>query len=276
MMCLGATTLMQWASATPVRLVLMSATTPPTRVMPSQSARNSGRFGIIRQTVSPFFESLCERPARIAVRARGELAVAEALAVGEQRRRVAEPVGELLDHHAERRGSGCLAIGVVILQGAQRAPETGRVGRQPLDHPIAGPATGPMAGPVRAVTATYRPPAERNAMIAGSISSILQRIMTAQAASSCPVSAGADCGDGRRSGVHAPIALNSVSTAVAHSESGQLVRLPYTGQRTVNGRAAEGNQRIVEERRAVRLVRGMRHRERRRTGSAPPADRGRG
>jgi hypothetical protein len=54
MMCFGLTTLMQCASAIPVRLVLMSATTPPMRVTPTHSARNSGRFGIIRQTVSPF------------------------------------------------------------------------------------------------------------------------------------------------------------------------------------------------------------------------------
>ena len=54
MMCLGVTTLMQCASVTPVRLLLRSATTPPTRVTPSHSAMYSGRFGIIRQTVSPF------------------------------------------------------------------------------------------------------------------------------------------------------------------------------------------------------------------------------
>ena len=56
MMCLGSTTLMQCASAVPVRLVLISATTPPTRVMPSQIAMYSGRFGISRQTVSPLAE----------------------------------------------------------------------------------------------------------------------------------------------------------------------------------------------------------------------------
>ena len=52
-MCCGLTALMQWASAAPVRLVLSSATTPPARVTPSQIARNSGRFGISRQMVSP-------------------------------------------------------------------------------------------------------------------------------------------------------------------------------------------------------------------------------
>ena len=53
MMCLGATIVMQWASAAPARLVLRRETMPPTRVTPSQIARYSGRFGIIRQTVSP-------------------------------------------------------------------------------------------------------------------------------------------------------------------------------------------------------------------------------
>ena len=57
MMCLGSTTLMQCASAAPVRLVLRSATTPPTRVTPTHSAMNSGRPGIIRQIVSPFLTS---------------------------------------------------------------------------------------------------------------------------------------------------------------------------------------------------------------------------
>src|SRR6266568_1960416 len=53
MTCLGSTMLMQCASEGPVRLVLTSATTPPTLVMPSQIAMYSGRFGISRQTVSP-------------------------------------------------------------------------------------------------------------------------------------------------------------------------------------------------------------------------------
>ena len=63
--------------------------------MPSQIARNSGRFGISRQTVSPLRDALRQRPARVAVGARGKLAVGEALAVGEQRGRVAVLVGEL-------------------------------------------------------------------------------------------------------------------------------------------------------------------------------------
>ena len=53
MMCFGATMSMQWASDGPIRLVLISATTPPTLVMPIQAAMYSGRFGISRQTVSP-------------------------------------------------------------------------------------------------------------------------------------------------------------------------------------------------------------------------------
>ena len=37
----------------PVRLVLSSAAMPPTRVIPSQAAMYSGRFGISRHTASP-------------------------------------------------------------------------------------------------------------------------------------------------------------------------------------------------------------------------------
>jgi hypothetical protein len=51
--CLGETMSMQCASEGPTRLVLSRAVTPPIRVMPSQIAMNSGRFGINRQTVSP-------------------------------------------------------------------------------------------------------------------------------------------------------------------------------------------------------------------------------
>jgi hypothetical protein len=72
MMCFGFTTLMPCASAGPVRWVLSSATTPPMRVTPIQTARNSRRPGIIRQTVSPF-AALRQRPARGGSRARGEL-----------------------------------------------------------------------------------------------------------------------------------------------------------------------------------------------------------
>ena len=54
MTCLGETRSMQCASDGPVRLVLSSATAPPARVMPSQIARYSGRFGISRQTTSPW------------------------------------------------------------------------------------------------------------------------------------------------------------------------------------------------------------------------------
>jgi hypothetical protein len=55
MMCLGSTMLMQCASEAPLRFVFSSATTPPTRVMPSQIAMYSGRLGISRHTVSPLF-----------------------------------------------------------------------------------------------------------------------------------------------------------------------------------------------------------------------------
>ena len=53
MMCFGATLSTQCASAAPRKKVLSSETTPPTLVMPSQIAIYSGRFGIIRQIVSP-------------------------------------------------------------------------------------------------------------------------------------------------------------------------------------------------------------------------------
>ena len=53
MMWRGSTIETQWASEAAVRLVLTSATTPPICVMPSQIAIYSGRFGIIRQIVSP-------------------------------------------------------------------------------------------------------------------------------------------------------------------------------------------------------------------------------
>ena len=43
-------------------------------------------------------EILAARPAGVAVGALGERAIAESLAVGDQRRRIAEPVGEFLDH----------------------------------------------------------------------------------------------------------------------------------------------------------------------------------
>ncbi len=52
MMCRGATVSIERASEGPTRWVLISATTPPARQMPSQIAMYSGRFGISRQTVS--------------------------------------------------------------------------------------------------------------------------------------------------------------------------------------------------------------------------------
>ena len=50
---LGATIPIAWTSASPASCVLISATTPPTRVMPSQIAMYSGQLRITRQTTSP-------------------------------------------------------------------------------------------------------------------------------------------------------------------------------------------------------------------------------
>ena len=66
MRCPGAAVLTALASDRPVRLVLMSATTPPTRLMPSQMAMYSGRFGISRPTTSP--DEPMVGSARIAIR----------------------------------------------------------------------------------------------------------------------------------------------------------------------------------------------------------------
>src|SRR5580658_3850627 len=44
MMCLGKTTLMQWANEGPGKFVLSRETTPPTLVMPSHMAMYSGRL----------------------------------------------------------------------------------------------------------------------------------------------------------------------------------------------------------------------------------------
>ena len=52
--CFGFTMVTQWASGVPLRLVLMSATTAPMRVSPSQKMKYSGRFSMKRQTASPF------------------------------------------------------------------------------------------------------------------------------------------------------------------------------------------------------------------------------
>ena len=56
-MCSGPAISMQCASEAPDRFVLSNATIPPTRVIPSQIAMYSGRFGISRQTTSPFASS---------------------------------------------------------------------------------------------------------------------------------------------------------------------------------------------------------------------------
>ena len=94
--------------------------------------------------------ALRQRPAGVAVRTRVELAVAEALAVGQQRRRVAVFVREFGDNLREDAGRiagdrcGCM-------QGAQRPPQAGRVGRQPLDdtHDQSRPAPSRDSRPVR-------------------------------------------------------------------------------------------------------------------------------
>src|ERR1700744_4772747 len=51
--CLAFATVSEWANASPVRLVLMRATTPPTCVMPSQIATYSAQLVIIRATTHP-------------------------------------------------------------------------------------------------------------------------------------------------------------------------------------------------------------------------------
>ncbi len=56
-------------------------------------------------------DALRQRPARVAVRARDKLAVGEALAVREQRRRVAEFVGQLVLDHDRKDGSGASRSG---------------------------------------------------------------------------------------------------------------------------------------------------------------------
>ena len=101
MMCFGATMSMQWASDGPARWVLSSATAPPARVMPSQIAMYSGRFGIMRQTVSPLRDMLRQRPAGIAVRAFVQRPEAQAFVIRDERRRVAELLRQFLDDGRE-------------------------------------------------------------------------------------------------------------------------------------------------------------------------------
>ncbi len=75
-----------------------------------------------------------QRPARIAVGARGELAIAEAARgrrAAPARRRSVSASSSMTCGNTR---VGFLAIGVVILQGAQRAPQTGDVGREPVDE----------------------------------------------------------------------------------------------------------------------------------------------
>ncbi len=77
--------------------------------------------------------TLGQRPAGIAVGARGQLAIGQALAIGEERRRVAVLVGELADHLREDPG-GMPGDRRGHAQGAQGAPEAGHVRGQPLDQ----------------------------------------------------------------------------------------------------------------------------------------------
>ena len=78
-------------------------------------------------------DALRQRPAGVTVGARGQFAVAEALAVGEERRRVAVLVGKLDDDlwKDARRMPGDRRRHP---QGAQGSPERGRVGGQTLDQ----------------------------------------------------------------------------------------------------------------------------------------------
>ena len=78
-------------------------------------------------------DALRERPARVAVRARAELAIAEVLAVGEQRRRVAVFLRQLLDQLREdaRRILGDMRR---VAERAQRARKSDQVGLEPLDE----------------------------------------------------------------------------------------------------------------------------------------------
>ena len=92
----------QWASEAPRSWVLISAVVTPMRDRPSQTARYSGRFGISSATTSPLPRPCVQRPAGVAVRALGELAEAEALAVGQQRRRIGLARRQLVDHRRQR------------------------------------------------------------------------------------------------------------------------------------------------------------------------------
>ena len=94
-------------------------------------------------------EALRERPAGVAVGALGQLAIAEALAVGQQRRGVAESLGQLLDDVGkdarrmlgDRRGRP---------QGAQRTLEASHVGSEPVDQSH-GVSSAPSARLVRQI-----------------------------------------------------------------------------------------------------------------------------
>ncbi len=126
MTCLGATILMQWASEGPTRLVLSSATTPPTLVMPSQMAMYSGRFGISRQTTSPL-RALVERPAGILVRAFGERrdrSGTRGRRAGPARRRIARRV--------PRSRSGRMRSGLRVMGAVSSSARSQALAAEPL------------------------------------------------------------------------------------------------------------------------------------------------
>ena len=78
-------------------------------------------------------QMLCQRPARIAVGARRELAIGEALVIREERRRVAVLIGKLEDHLRKDAG-GVLGDGGCQLESAQRALEGDHLRGQPIEQ----------------------------------------------------------------------------------------------------------------------------------------------
>ena len=121
MTCLGVTMSMQCASEGPIRLVLSKAATPPTRVIPIQVARYSGRFGINRQTVSSFCRFCRQSPARVAVGALIKLPIGELLAMSEMSAGASPYFTASSAITSGNRRVGCFAICVVI-RSERRAP----------------------------------------------------------------------------------------------------------------------------------------------------------
>jgi hypothetical protein len=79
-------------------------------------------------------DAVLERPARVAVGARSKLAIGQSLTVREQRRRIVELLGELLDH--DRQDTvGMLDDRLDLLERAQRALQARHVALDPLDQP---------------------------------------------------------------------------------------------------------------------------------------------